>query len=231
VSGLPPVTSLLAVACLVVALLTAGPAPVVEPASLALDPRAPTLTGVLLWWLAHGSLGHLLTNLTVLWCVGPALERLVGTRASLTTVAVGIATGAAAHTVVHGAGVPLLGSSSVVAALAAYNLVVGWHRPLEDRRGRAVLWPSHLFHAVVLVEVVRVLSELATAAVPTGAAAHLGGVAAGVLLCGLRHGRWPSRPDSRQPVRWRPRSSSPSGRAAGRGGVRRVGVEVLTTGR
>jgi membrane associated rhomboid family serine protease len=230
VSGLPPVTSLLAVACLVVTLLTAGPTPVVDPASVALDPRAPTGTGVLLWWLAHGSFGHLLANLTVLCCVGPALERLVGTRRTVATVAAGVATGAVAHTVVH-AGVPLLGASSVVAALAAYNLVVGWHRPIEDRRGRAVLWPSQLFHAVVVVEVVRVLSELATGAVPTGAAAHLGGLAAGVLVCGLRHGRWPSRPASRQPVRWPTPTSAPSGRTAGGGGVRRVDVEVLTSGR
>jgi membrane associated rhomboid family serine protease len=231
VSGLPPVTCLLAVACLAVGLLTTGSAPVVDPASVALDLGAPTASGLLLWWLAHGSLGHLLANLTVLWCVAPALERLVGTRATLAAVLAGVVLGPAVHTVAHGAGVPLLGASSVVAALAAYNLVIGWHRPLEDRRGRAVLWPSQLFHAVVVVEVVRVLSELATGGVPTGAAAHLGGLTAGVLLCGLRHGSWPSRPVSHQPLRWRPWPPLPSGRTAERGGVRRPGVEVLTTGR
>jgi membrane associated rhomboid family serine protease len=231
VSGLPPVTCLLAVACLAVGLLTAGSAPVVDPAVVALDLGAPTVPGLLLWWLAHGSPGHLLTNLTVLWCVAPALERLVGTRATLAAVLAGVAVGPAVHTVVHGPGVPLLGASSVVAALAAYNLVIGWHRPLEDRRGRAVLWPSQLFHAVTFVEVVRVLSELATGGVPTGAAAHLGGLTAGVVLCGLRHGLWPSRPVSRHPLRWRPWLPLRSGRTAGRGGVRRPGVEVLTTGR
>jgi hypothetical protein len=100
--------------------------------------------------------------------------------------------------------VPVLGASSVVAALAAYNLVIGWHCPLEDRRGRAVLWPSHLFHAVVATEVVRTLVELGTGAMPTGAAAHLGGLSAGVLVCGLLRGRWPSRPASRAPVESRP---------------------------
>jgi hypothetical protein len=34
--------------------------------------------------------------------------------------------------------------------------------------------------------------------------AHLGGLLAGVLVCGFLHGRWPSRPASRAPVESRP---------------------------
>jgi hypothetical protein len=96
-------------------------------------------------------------------------------------------------------------------ALAAYNLVVGWHCPLETRTGRQVLWPSHLFHAALAAEVIRLLAELATGAVPTGAAAHVGGLAAGVLLCGGLHGRWPARPASRRPLRTRPLPGIPLG--------------------
>jgi membrane associated rhomboid family serine protease len=204
VSSLPPVTSILTVAMLLVATVTLGPEPLVPATALAFEASAPAGAATATWWLAHGSLGHLVTNLTVLWWVAPPLERHVGSLRFGLGVGAGILGGALLHVLAHGTAVSVLGASSVVAALAAYNLVVGWHRPLEDRRGRAVLWPSHLFHAVVVVEVVRMLGELGTGAVPTGAAAHLGGLLAGVLVCGFLHGRWPSRPASRAPVESRP---------------------------
>jgi membrane associated rhomboid family serine protease len=204
VSSLPPVTSVLTAAMLLVAVATLGAQPVVPADALALEPSAPAGVASALWWLTHGSLGHLVTNLTVLWWVAPPLERHVGSLRSGLGVGAGILGGALVHVLVHGTAVPVLGASSVVAALAAYNLVIGWHRPLEDRRGRAVLWPSHLFHSVVAIEVVRTLGELGPGAMPTGAAAHLGGLFAGVMVCGSLHGRWPSRPASRVPVESRP---------------------------
>jgi membrane associated rhomboid family serine protease len=204
VSGLPAVTTTVTVALLVAAIVTLGPHPLVAPGVLVLEGTAVPEVGTFTWWLAHGSLAHLAANLTVLWWVAPPLERLVGPLRMVVAVAAGVIGGALGHLLVHGGAVPILGASSVVAALGAYNLVVGWHCPLEDRRGRAVLWPSHLFHAVVAIEIVRILAELATGGVPTGAAAHLGGLAAGVLVCGCLHGRWPSRPASRTPLRSRP---------------------------
>jgi membrane associated rhomboid family serine protease len=200
VPSLPVVTSILTAAMSLVAVVTLGTQPVVPADALAFEPSALSGAGSALWWLTHGSFGHLVTNLTVLWWVAPPLERHVGSLRLGLGVGAGILGGALVHVLVHGTALSVLGASSVVAALAAYNLVVGWHRPLEDRRGRAVLWPSHLFHSVVVIEVVRTLGGLGTGAVPTGAAAHLGGLLAGVMVCGLLHGRWPSRPASRAPV-------------------------------
>jgi membrane associated rhomboid family serine protease len=204
VSPQPPVTSGLTVLALLAAIPTLGPEPLLRPDTLAFDPAAPAGLGLVTWWLVHGSLGHLVTNLVVLWWVAPPLERHVGSLRTTLAVGVGIVGGMAVHALVHGPTAPIIGASSIVAALAAYNLVVGWHRPVEDRRGRALLWPSHLFHGVVAFEGLRMLAELATGAVPTGAAAHVGGLLAGVLVCGAMHGRWPARPASRAPLRSRP---------------------------
>jgi hypothetical protein len=231
VHGPPPVTTALTALMVVVALLTVGAHPVVAPDQLALGAATASGPGPWLWWLAHASLGHLVVNLTVLWYVTPQLERLVGPLRTICAVIGGIVGGAAAHTLVHGEGVPLLGASTVVAALAAYNLVIGWGRPLEDRRGRPVLWPSHVFHAILLVELVRTLAEVATRGAPSGAAAHLGGLVAGVAVCGFLHGSWPARPASRQPLHWALPHRLPSGRAAARAGVHAPRVEVLPTGR
>jgi membrane associated rhomboid family serine protease len=202
-SRVPPVTSLLSVLLVLVAIGTLGPQPVVPAEQLAFD-GSRGAAGVAAWWAAHGSLTHLLGNLAILWWVAPPLERHVGALRTGLAAGAGMLGGLAAHVGVHGSDVAILGSSSVVAALAAYNLVVGWHCPLETRSGRAVVWPSHLFHGVLAVETVRMLAELATGAMPTGAAAHLGGLVAGVVVCGALHGRWPSRPASRTPLRSRP---------------------------
>jgi membrane associated rhomboid family serine protease len=197
---LPPVTTLLtlgasAVYLLSSGLLSSGPHPWIPLRGLALDPGATVFgPGTWLWWLAHGSLGHLATNVALLWWVGPQLERHVGAGHVALAATGGAVGGAVAHVVVHGADVPILGLSTIVSALLAYNLVIGWHRPFEDRRGRAVFWPSTLFHVLLGVEVIRVLAELATQGPPTAAAAHLGGGLAGVLVCGLLHGRWPGAP-------------------------------------
>jgi membrane associated rhomboid family serine protease len=211
VASIPPVTGALTVVLLAVATVTLGPQPLVPADLLAAEAAAGVGPSLATWWLAHASVGHLLANLALLWWVAPGLERHVGPlRTSLAAVG-GAAGGLVLHLAAHGASVAIIGSSSAVAALAAYNLVIGWHCPLETRAGRPVLWPSHLFHAAVAVEVIRTLAELATGAVPTGAAAHLGGFAAGVLLCGGLHGRWPARPASRRPLRTRPLVRIPVG--------------------
>jgi hypothetical protein len=231
VAGLPPVTSVLTLLMTALAVVSAGADPVVAPGSLALDAGDPGTVGPWLWWLAHASPSHLAVNLTVLWYVTPQLERLVGPTRTVLVVVAGILGGAGAHTLLQGEGAPLIGASSVVAALAAYNLVIGWDRPLENRRGRAVLWPSHIFHGVMMLELVRTLAELARAGRPSGAAAHLGGLAAGVVLCGVLHGRWPSRPGSRTSLRWSVRRRRLAGRTAEQAGVATSRVEVHHTGR
>jgi hypothetical protein len=195
---LPPVTALLTLGASAVYLASSGPHPWIPLRGLVLDPGGAGLgPGTWLWWLAHDSLGHLATNVALLWWVGPQLERHVGAGRVALAATGGAVGGAVAHVGVHGADVPILGLSTIVSALLAYNLVIGWHRPFEDRRGRAVLWPSTVFHTLVGVEVVRLLVQLVTQGPPTAAAAHLGGGLAGLLACGLLHGRWPGAPGTR----------------------------------
>ena len=123
----------------------------------------------LAWPWAHADWEHLSVNLTVLLLAGPQLEA---------------------------GSVPVVGASASVYALVAYNLVVGWDRPFESRTGRALAWPRHLLAALIIFETLRFLVSVSAGSGPSGAPAHLGGLAAGVVACGLLERRWPSRPEA-----------------------------------
>lgn len=183
----------------VVAAATLGPEPVRDPHALAWawgDGPSPALA---LWWLAHDGGWHLAGNLLALLLFAPALERYVGTGRVAIAVVLGNALGLLAHVGLNVTDRPLLGASATVSALVAYNLVVGWHCPFETRRGgRRRLWPAALFHGLLGVEVARWMVETAAQRPPSGAAAHLGGLAAGVLVCGVLHRRWPAGPAARR---------------------------------
>jgi membrane associated rhomboid family serine protease len=148
-------------------------------------------------WIIHAGWVHVVGNLVVLAVFAPALERYIGTWRMLAAVLAGNGLGMLAHVAAGGIHVAVLGASGAVYAVVAYSLVVGWHCPFELSRPRPrLLWPATLFHVLVLVEGLRWAAQVAAGHPPTSAAIHLGGIAAGVLLSGLLHRRWPGSPTS-----------------------------------
>jgi membrane associated rhomboid family serine protease len=182
-----------------VAAATLGSDPISDPAELAWawgDGLSPELA---LWWLAHDGGLHLAANAVGLALFAPALERYVGPIRLAVAVLGGNLLGLVAHAGLNLTDRPLLGASATVYAVIAYSLVVGWHCPFETRRGplRRV-WPAQVFHGLLAFEVVRWASQVAAQRPPGGAAAHLGGIAAGVVACGLLHRRWPAGAGTRR---------------------------------
>jgi membrane associated rhomboid family serine protease len=155
---------------------------------------APTLAS---WWLAHADGWHLVANVLVLALFVPTLERFVGPLRTAAAFLAGNLLGAGAHFALNLTDRPLLGASAGLYALVAYSLVVGWHCPYRLRVGAWTLWPATVFYGLLALEVVRWAVGIATGT-PSGAAAHLGGVGAGVLASGLAHRRWPGAPCTRR---------------------------------
>jgi membrane associated rhomboid family serine protease len=185
-------STVLALLLLGVAALTLGREPVVDAEALAVGMDARLGWRLLTWWLAHDGVVHLGGNLALLLLFAPAFERYVGTRRVVLTLLAGNALGLAAHVALHPTR-PLLGASAGLYAVAAYSLVVGWHCPFESQRGQVRLWPSQVLTALLVWEILRWGVDVAASRPPSGAAAHLGGLAAGILVCGVVHRRLPWR--------------------------------------
>jgi membrane associated rhomboid family serine protease len=167
----------------------------------------------LLWPVAHTSPVHLWGNVTLLLAAGVPLERKVGALRATAAFVAGTHLGLLAHAALPG-DAPLLGASAGLAALVAYNLAVGWDRPWQSRTGRPLLWPSHVFWLWVSFEIVALLVAVGPAQLAYGAGAHLGGAAAGVVACGVWHGRWPAAAGSTRPLRTVGLADVPAGAVA-----------------
>jgi membrane associated rhomboid family serine protease len=183
-------TTVLAVVLVVVGALTLGDQPLLDPRMLAVGRGDAASWRLLSWWLAHDGVAHLGGNLALLVLFAPAFERYVGTRQVVATMLAGNVLGLLAHLAVHPTR-PLLGASAGLYAIAAYSLVVGWHCPFESRRGQVRVWPSQVLTGLLAWEVLRGAVDIAASRPPSGAAAHLGGLAAGVVVCGVVHRRLP----------------------------------------
>jgi membrane associated rhomboid family serine protease len=154
------------------------------------DGFAPAL---LLWPLSHLGWWEVAVNTSVLLAFAPALERYVGPWRLATCLVAGNVGGLLAHQFLNLPAPPLLGASAMAYAVVSYSLVAGWHCPFTFRRGRREpLWPAEVFHLLLAIEGLRWAVQVATSHPPDGAAAHLGGIGAGVLVCGLLHNRWPA---------------------------------------
>jgi membrane associated rhomboid family serine protease len=149
--------------------------------------------GLLLWPLSHLGSWDVTVNSTVLLAFAPALERYVGPWRLATCLVAGNVGGLLAHLLLNLPAPPLLGASAMASAVVSYSLVVGWHCPFTPRRGGCLpLWPAEIFHLLLVIEGLRWALQVASGHAPDGAAAHLGGIGAGVLVCGLLHHRWPA---------------------------------------
>jgi membrane associated rhomboid family serine protease len=149
--------------------------------------------GLLLWPLSHLGWWEVAVNTTVLLAFAPALERYVGPWRLATCLVAGNVGGLLTHLFLNLPAPPLLGASAMAYAVVSYSLVVGWHCPFTSRRGhRLHLWPAEVFHLLLVIEGLRWAVQVTTGRPPGSAAAHLGGIGAGVLVCGLLHHRWPA---------------------------------------
>jgi membrane associated rhomboid family serine protease len=149
--------------------------------------------GLLLWPLSHLGWWEVTVNTTVLLAFAPALERYVGPWRLATCLVAGNAGGLLAHLLLNLPAPRLLGASAMAYAVVSYSLVAGWHCPFTFRRGhRKPLWPAEVFHLLLAIEGLRWALQVTTDHPPGSAAAHLGGIGAGVLVCGLLHHRWPA---------------------------------------
>ncbi len=136
------------------------------------------------WWrlvtpvLVHGSLLHLLFNMYFLYLVGPLVERLYGSVRFLLLYVLTAAAGSTASLVFGGDG-PSVGASGAIFGLCgALVAVSAVHRPVLDRRGRAIM--SQIGFLVVLNLVIGFGFNALGA--PIDNAAHVGGLAAGLWL-------------------------------------------------
>ncbi len=97
------------------------------------------------WWrlvtpvLVHGSLLHLLFNMYFLYLVGPLVEQLYGSLRFLLLYVLTAAAGSAAS-FVFGGPAPSVGASGAIFGLCGVLLAVSVvHRPVLDRKGRAIM--------------------------------------------------------------------------------------------
>lgn len=136
------------------------------------------------WWrlvtpvLVHGGLVHLLFNMYFLYLVGPLVEQLYGSvRFALLYVLTAAAGSAASF--VFGGPAPSVGASGAIFGLCGVLLAVSLvHRPVLDRRGRAIM--SQIGGLVVLNLVIGFGFDALGAAIDN--AAHVGGLVAGLWL-------------------------------------------------
>jgi membrane associated rhomboid family serine protease len=181
------------VAIVLIAAITLRTGAVVRASALAWAWSDGFAPGLLLWPLSHLGWWEVTVNTTVLLAFAPALERYVGPWRLATCLVAGNVGGLWAHLLLNLPAPPLLGASAMAYAVVSYSLVAGWHCPFTFRRGhRKPLWPAEVFHLLLAIEGLRWAVQVTTDHPPGSAAAHLGGIGAGVLVCGLLHRRWPA---------------------------------------
>ena len=136
------------------------------------------------WWrlvtpvLVHGSLLHLLFNMYFLYLVGPLVERLYGPVRFLLLYVLTAAAGSTAS-FLFGGDAPSVGASGAIFGLCGVLVAVSAiHRPVLDRRGRAIM--SQIGFLVVLNLVIGFGFNALGA--PIDNAAHVGGLVAGLWL-------------------------------------------------
>jgi membrane associated rhomboid family serine protease len=136
------------------------------------------------WWrlvspvLVHGSLLHLLFNMYFLYLVGPLVEQLYGSFRFAILYVLTAATGSAASFLLGGSG-PSVGASGAIFGLCGVLLVVSAiHRPVLDRRARAVM--SQIGGLVVLNLIIGFGFDALGASIDN--AAHGGGLLGGLWL-------------------------------------------------
>jgi membrane associated rhomboid family serine protease len=136
------------------------------------------------WWrlvtpvLVHGSLLHLLFNMYFLYLVGPLVEQLYGSARFVLLYALTAAAGSAAS-FLFGGPAPSVGASGAIFGLCGVLLAVSViHRPVLDRRGRAVM--SQIGGLVVLNLIIGFGIDALGAGIDN--AAHVGGLLAGLWL-------------------------------------------------
>jgi membrane associated rhomboid family serine protease len=136
------------------------------------------------WWrlltpvLVHGSLLHLLFNMYFLYLVGPLVEQLYGSVRFTVLYVLTAAAGSAASFLFGGSG-PSVGASGAIFGLCGVLLIVSAiHRPVLDRRGRAVM--SQIGGLVVLNLIIGFGIDALGANIDN--AAHVGGLLAGLWL-------------------------------------------------
>ncbi len=136
------------------------------------------------WWrlvtpaLVHGSLLHLLFNMYFLFLVGPLVEQLYGSLRFLLLYALTAAAGSAAS-FLFGGPAPSVGASGAIFGLCGVLLAVSViHRPVLDRKGRALM--SQIGGLVVLNLVIGFGFDALGAGIDN--AAHVGGLLAGLWL-------------------------------------------------
>jgi membrane associated rhomboid family serine protease len=190
----PPWCTVAVLAAIVlIAAITLRTGAVVRAVDLAWAWRDGFAPGLLLWPLSHLGWWDVTANTTVLLAFGPALERYVGPWRLATCLVAGNVGGLLAHQFLNLPAPRLFGASAMAYAVVSYSLVAGWHCPFTFRGGhRKPLWPAELFHLLLAIEGLRWAVPVITSHPPDGAAAHLGGIGAGVLVCGLLHHRWPA---------------------------------------
>jgi membrane associated rhomboid family serine protease len=137
------------------------------------------------WWrlvtpvLVHGSLLHLLFNMYFLYLVGPLVEQLYGSFRFVVLYLLTAAAGSAASFLVGGP-YPSVGASGAIFGLCGVLIAVSAvHRPVLDRRGRALM--SQIGALVALNLVIGFgFGALLDARIDN--AAHVGGLLAGLWL-------------------------------------------------
>ena len=136
------------------------------------------------WWrlvtpvLVHGGLIHLLFNMYFLYLVGPLVEQLYGSARFVLLYLVTAAAGSAAS-FIFGGPAPSVGASGAIFGLCGVLVAVSAvHRPILDRRGRAVM--SQIGMLVVLNLVIGFGFDALGAGIDN--AAHVGGLLAGLWL-------------------------------------------------
>ena len=136
------------------------------------------------WWrlvspvLVHGSLLHLLFNMYFLYLVGPLVEQLYGSVRFVVLYVLTAAAGSAASFLLGGSG-PSVGASGAIFGLCGVLVLVSAvHRPVLDRRGRAIM--SQIGGLVVLNLIIGFGFDALGANIDN--AAHVGGLVAGLWL-------------------------------------------------
>jgi membrane associated rhomboid family serine protease len=136
------------------------------------------------WWrlvtpvLVHGSLLHLLFNMYFLYLVGPLVEQMYGSARFLLLYGLTAAAGSAASFLLGGTA-PSVGASGAIFGLCGVLLAVSAiHRPVLDRRGRALM--SQIGGLVFLNLLIGFGFDALGAGIDN--AAHVGGLLAGLWL-------------------------------------------------
>jgi membrane associated rhomboid family serine protease len=180
--GSPRATYAILGVTVVVSLLALGPAGEVLLPALWLD-KAGLAEGEL--WrlvtpvLVHGSLMHLLFNMYFLYLAGPLVEQLYGS-ARFVLLYVLTAAAASAASFAFGGSAPSVGASGAIFGLCGVLVAVSVvHRPVLDRRGRAIM--SQIGFLVVLNLAIG-FGFGALLGAPIDNAAHVGGLVAGLWL-------------------------------------------------